>query len=63
MIEVDSVGAAQLTQLITNIDCGDFNEWEQDFIKRLKGRKYQDLSTREKAVVTRLIGWMNGSER
>ncbi len=60
MIETDATGQKQIEELIKNRISGEFNEWEQGFIRELSGRKYSNLSTREKAVVTRLIGWLHG---
>lgn len=60
MEETSETGNKQMQELIDNMHDTVFNDWEQQFIRDLHGRKYEHLSKSQKACVTRLIDWLEG---
>ncbi len=62
MLKTDQEGQRQLNELFKHMTSSCFNEWEKGFIRDLIGLKYPSLSKHQKAVVTRLYGWLMGDE-
>lgn len=60
MVEVDAVGQKQIETLCESADSGEWNGWELEFIESLNGRKYQNLSVKQKAIITRLHDKLEG---
>jgi len=55
LIESDETGNKQIQDLLKSLKTGDWTDWEQNFIYELTNKKYQNLTTRQKAVVSDLI--------
>lgn len=58
--DADTEGQISVEMLIKQRECGAFNDWEKRFIQDLVGRKYKNLSKKERLIVLRLIGWLGG---
>lgn len=54
MIETDETGQKQIDAIFKKLHNGDWSEWEEGFITNLEGKKYKNLSPREKSIVTDL---------
>lgn len=60
VIETDAEGQRQISEIVKNVDNPCFNLWEKNFIKDMRGQRYEKLNKNQKAVITRLYSWLQG---
>lgn len=58
MIYTEADGQQYIEILLGEKENGIFLPLEKDFIKDLVGKRYSNLSARQKQVVFRLVGWL-----
>lgn len=60
MSDLDLIGQVQIERLLRNRDNDLFNAWEKSFIDALETSSYSKMTAHEKAIVNRLVSWMDG---
>lgn len=53
-------GEEMLKELIRFKESSIFDEHEKRFIREILGKRFEELSKHQKAVVLRLYGWLTG---